>query len=353
MQRVLRDEGRRLVNPDEPAALQALVHRHCPPSIGHLLATPKMGRDGVLEWWTELPGQPCRLAELSGSEQAQLKERLNQRLAALASLGDELTRRGDSAAETMRALPSRPAEDGLYSVGGDPLLIRWVPTVPIDSTAPETKPTGAPLPLATPVARRRRRWLLPIGLPLLLGALALIGLWLALSHWQRFSLPWSQPDAVETATPAATDALGRTPAVRPAVDQAEGAEPALGTGEIQVTLRWGSTDDLDLAVIDPFGDIAFFNSPVTASGGRLDVDSNAGCTPSSQAPVENVFWNSASTPEGTYVATVSLFSRCSDDSRPIPFELAITLDGNTETLTGTVSDQSPRQSFEFSFPPGS
>ena len=135
-----------------------------------------------------------------------------------------------------------------------------------------------------------------------------------------------------------------------ATEERVSAEPVLGTGDIQVTLRWDSTDDLDLAVIDPLGDTAFFNSPTTTSGGQLDVDSNAGCTSSSQAPVENIFWSSNSTPEGTYVAAVSLFSRCGHDlASPIPFELSITVDGNTDIQTGTVSDQRPRQIFEFNF----
>ncbi|USR92143.1 hypothetical protein NEA10_05305 [Phormidium yuhuli AB48] len=131
--------------------------------------------------------------------------------------------------------------------------------------------------------------------------------------------------------------------------QASG-DPVLGSGDVQVTLRWNTIDDLDLAVRDPNGDTIFFAEPSSPSGGQLDVDSNAGCMSRFQNPVENIFWNSGNAPEGRYVATVSLFTRCNDSRNPIPFELSITLNGDTQTETGTVSDQSPSQSFEFVFP---
>ena len=128
------------------------------------------------------------------------------------------------------------------------------------------------------------------------------------------------------------------------------AEPVLGTGDVQVTLRWNSLDDLDLAVTDPNGDMAFFANPSIPSGGQLDVDSNAGCMSQFENPVENIFWPPGNAPEGDYVAAVTLFTRCNGDRAPIPFELSITLNGETQTQTGTVSDDTPSQVFEFSFP---
>jgi len=127
------------------------------------------------------------------------------------------------------------------------------------------------------------------------------------------------------------------------------AEPVLGTGDVQVTLRWTSLDDLDLAVTDPSGETAFFANPSIPSGGQLDVDSNAGCMSQFQNPVENIFWPPGNAPEGNYTASVTLFTRCNGDRAPIPFELSISLDGETQTQTGTVSDDAPSQVFEFSF----
>lgn len=333
MQRILRDEGHALVDSGLPARRQALIHRHCPPSIGHLFATPREGRDGCLEWWSELHGQPQRREALSSAEQFQLDERLTQRLAALGNLIDELERRDSPAAAELRGLPSQPAEDTIYSVGGDPVLIRWAPvkTLPAPTEPPvEARETKTSPPPAAP-PRASRRWVTPVTLPLLLGGLALLGLglWLALQHFDRFSLPWSQAEPLSVQ---------------------DRVEPVLGTGDVQVTLRWDSADDLDLAVTDPRGDTAFYNNPSIASGGQLDIDSNAGCTSSVQNPVENIFWDSSNTPNGRYVASVTLYQSCGDNQDPIPFELSITLDGHTEILTGEVSNHSSRQSFEFNFP---
>lgn len=189
MQRILRDEGHVLVDPQQPAHRQALIHRYCPPSIGHLFATPREGRTGGLEWWTELPGQPRRLDELTGGEQAALKARLSQRLAALEGLIAELERRGDPAAAELRALPMSPAPDTLYSVGGEPLLIRWTPIASKPGATQAPTPTRAAVPRAPAPARRQRRCVLPLWLPLL-GAMALLGLWLALYQWDRLSFFW-------------------------------------------------------------------------------------------------------------------------------------------------------------------
>ena len=50
----------------------------------------------------------------------------------------------------------------------------------------------------------------------------------------------------------------------------------LQTGDVQVTLRWNTTDDLDLWVTDPFGDRVYYGNSQVASGGQLDVDANEG-----------------------------------------------------------------------------
>ena len=335
MQRVVRDEGYTLVDQSQPAHRQALIHRYCPPSIGNLFATPREGRNGSVEWWTELTGQPRRLADLTSTEQAELNSRLTQLLTALGHLITELERRGDPAAEELRTLPTQPGADSLYSINGEPLLIRWAPVRALTTPAVSASPASATAPTRpAPEAplKRQRRWLVTIVLPLLLGSLALLAVWLVFD-WSRFSLPWPQSQA------------GAEPAV-----SRDRAEPMLGTGDVQVTLRWNSSDDLDLAVTDPNGDTALFSHPYTLSGGQLDVDSNAGCTAHSPSPVENIFWRSGNAPEGVFIATVSLYARCNSERNPIPFELTITLDGNTETRTGTVNAPSPSQSFEFVFP---
>jgi hypothetical protein len=126
-----------------------------------------------------------------------------------------------------------------------------------------------------------------------------------------------------------------------------GSGVTLGTGDIQVTLRWATIDDLDLEVVDPSGDtVAYYNSRV-ASGGQLDVDANADCVETNPQPIENIFWPTSQAPSGSYTIRVSLFSRCDSTSGAIPFELTLLTRGDSQTLTGTVDEQNPTATFPF------
>ncbi|NEQ52803.1 MAG: hypothetical protein F6K11_22140 [Leptolyngbya sp. SIO3F4] len=88
-------------------------------------------------------------------------------------------------------------------------------------------------------------------------------------------------------------------------------EPVLQTGDIQVTLRWNTSDDLDLIVVDPAGSIIDFGSPSSPSGGQLDVDANGFCETQNFSPVENIFWPTGGAPDGDYLAYVTLSIPCS------------------------------------------
>lgn len=100
----------------------------------------------------------------------------------------------------------------------------------------------------------------------------------------------------------------------------------LGTGDIQVTLRWWSTVDLDLSVTDPAGDIISFSTRTVASGGELDRDANYPCDTGTASPVENVFWPPGGAPPGSYRATVIYRTGCQTQGRQ-EYELTVRLDG--------------------------
>lgn len=83
-------------------------------------------------------------------------------------------------------------------------------------------------------------------------------------------------------------------------------EPDLGSGDVQVTLRWNSSVDLDLHVTEPNGEETYYGDRSSSTGGELDVDANAGC--GGDPPVENIFWPEGSAPSGTYTVEVVGFS---------------------------------------------
>jgi hypothetical protein len=110
-------------------------------------------------------------------------------------------------------------------------------------------------------------------------------------------------------------------------------EPVLGTGDVQVTLRWFSTADLDLAVVDPTGARIDYGTRSSPTGGTLDVDSNGGCSSATTAPVENVFWPTGAAPDGEYRITVDYFNVCPGGEGPQAFELTLMVAGQVATVT--------------------
>lgn len=75
-----------------------------------------------------------------------------------------------------------------------------------------------------------------------------------------------------------------------------------GYGDVQVTLTWDNTSDLDLWVTDPYGEKIYWYHPYSASGGQLDVDDVNGYGP------ENIFWPTGAAPNGTYLVQVDYYS---------------------------------------------
>lgn len=91
----------------------------------------------------------------------------------------------------------------------------------------------------------------------------------------------------------------------------------IGTGDIQISVAWTDTADVDLHVIDPAGGHLSFGNKSVASGGTLDLDANAACSKNtlpdnSSAFIsnENVFWPTGVAPNGTYKVFLDYWSDC-------------------------------------------
>jgi len=120
--------------------------------------------------------------------------------------------------------------------------------------------------------------------------------------------------------------------------QAAGAK----TGDVQISLAWNTTDDVDLYVDFAPGNgahgmdsISYRNRIGQMSGGMLDVDMNAGGR-WSNTPVENVFWPPGSSPQGMFKVGAHLFS--SRTRIPtIPIVIRIKRGQHVETINSSVS----------------
>jgi hypothetical protein len=66
----------------------------------------------------------------------------------------------------------------------------------------------------------------------------------------------------------------------------------VGTGQVQVSVQWDGDSDVDLHVMDPNGDEVYWDNTSVASGGQLDLDSNANCD-LDHVRNENITWSKA------------------------------------------------------------
>jgi len=120
------------------------------------------------------------------------------------------------------------------------------------------------------------------------------------------------------------------------------------SGNLRINLAWNTTDDLDLHVITPNGEISYLNKTVENKGviGRLDVDKNAGSNIVSN-PQENI--NFDSIPLGSHQIFVQFFTQ--REKSEVPFTLTIiSANGDGRIFNKIVSRKRNRNdvvSFEF------
>lgn len=83
----------------------------------------------------------------------------------------------------------------------------------------------------------------------------------------------------------------------------------VGTGDVQINVSWSGASDVDLSVEDPSGEILYYGNRSAASGGSLDLDSNAACSIDGKN-AENIVWPAGRAPTGPYKVVVRYFDDC-------------------------------------------
>jgi hypothetical protein len=106
------------------------------------------------------------------------------------------------------------------------------------------------------------------------------------------------------------------------------------TGDVQVALSWNTASDVDLHVVDPRNEEVYWNNSRSASGGTLDLDSNAGCSLDNRNN-ENIRWPSPA-PAGNYIVRVDYWSAC-NVTGTTAFSVVVNNGGTSSTFTGTFS----------------
>lgn len=96
-------------------------------------------------------------------------------------------------------------------------------------------------------------------------------------------------------------------------------------GFLRCSLAWSNYDDLDLHVVEPSHNEIYYSNRIGKSGGKLDVDENAGYG-KTRKPVENIIWvDERKMLEGNYTVYVNNF--CCRESVDTGFTLEIEYNG--------------------------
>ena len=147
--------------------ITAILLRHLPPSTASMLARPEVHGE-VVEWYSELQGQPYLLGNSEREQQArkQAEGLISQRLATVDKLRAELLQKGSISAEQatlLERMVDAAQHDSIqiYIVNKQPVMTGW---------GLGKKPIPVPPPVV-PVPSKSLGWLLPL-LLLLLGGLA-------------------------------------------------------------------------------------------------------------------------------------------------------------------------------------
>jgi uncharacterized protein YfaP (DUF2135 family) len=109
---------------------------------------------------------------------------------------------------------------------------------------------------------------------------------------------------------------------------------SVGVGDLQVTLNWNASADLDLHVIEPGGEEIYYGNTFSAASGALDRDNQCNADFVMGRP-ENIFWTTP--PNGSYQVNVVYFDHC-DVAAPVSFTVRVCINGNCDNpISGTAN----------------
>lgn len=127
-------------------------------------------------------------------------------------------------------------------------------------------------------------------------------------------------------------AVDRARSVSPPVQQMLHVLP-VGRGDLEVTLSMSLPSDLDLYVVEPNGNVIYYNNMRSWTNGRLDLDANAACNTNRNVRYEHIFWPEGQVPEGTYQVRVDNWANCVG-GQPVDFDVIVQNCGDISVFEG-------------------
>jgi len=106
----------------------------------------------------------------------------------------------------------------------------------------------------------------------------------------------------------------------------------VGTGDVQVSVRWDTPTDVDLWLTEPDGFRIYWSTDFSDNGGVLDLDSNPACF-LDNVNNENITYEGGTPPSGEYIVAVDYFSSCSVTG-PTNYVVTVRANGFIRTFSG-------------------
>ena len=110
------------------------------------------------------------------------------------------------------------------------------------------------------------------------------------------------------------------------------------SGQIQVSLIWDNKNDLDLSVVCPSGERISFDNKLSSCGGQLDIDMNE--SPTSEQPVENIFWAAGAAPKGEYKVIIEHFEQHAKEDLT-PYRVLVDDGNGPKEYRGEITNDEP------------
>ena len=139
------------------------------------------------------------------------------------------------------------------------------------------------------------------------------------------------PSLISKPVPPSADPPPLPDDFRRRVESARGS-----SGDVQITLIWDDSNDLDLHCVDPDGFEIWYKQKHSPSRGTLDVDRNMGCQSIDPKPVENIFWPKDGAPTGDYTVYVNFFQRCPGGPDRSDYRVNILANGERKEFSDSI-----------------
>ena len=373
------------------ATIAPFLERELGPAYGRLFADFEAESSDVRAWYIDAAATPPRRIDaLPLAQQESLRDRLAQMIAEVLKLAERIAGESPQKANVARVLTAAttfPPED-IWAVGDQPVVVNWgfhrndvaagvprpimmrierartaVRTPQSFTTTPQAPEVAT---LVVPARRALPTWLLPLLLWLVFLAMVALAYRLLLpacalrgSLFDAFdACPGGAAQAglaqqgrelqglVEQAELDLARRRGFCPVTTPPVpspaapqvqrDVERRLPPEAPHGEVEVSLIWNNSADLDLIVDCPHGERLWRVSPDhTACGGRLMRDLNQAGEALVENPVEHAAWPQS--PGGRFSIKVELFGYNGvPQGTEIPFTIAIKRPNGTQVVQGKV-----------------